>query len=54
MIESSSEALLVQLKPYVCSGNHEHGDCLGSNRLWRTALYPPLMATLVGEALLTK
>ena len=54
MIQSSSKELLAQLKPYKCSGGHEHGECLGTNRLWRTAIYPVLMVTAVAEALLTK
>ncbi len=54
MIQSSSEELLAQLKPYICPGNHEHGESIGANRLWRTAIYPPLMVTAIAEALLTK
>ncbi len=54
MIQSSSEELLAQLKPYVCPGNHEHGESLGANKLWRTAIYTPLLVTAIAEALLTK
>ena len=35
-IESTSAELLVALAPYKCSGGHEHGEALGSGRLWRT------------------
>ena len=40
-IESTSAELLVALAPYKCSGGHEHGEALGSGRLWRTASYTP-------------
>ena len=50
-IESSSKQLLDCLRPYKCSGKHEHGDTHGN--LWRTACYTPLFACLVAEALLS-
>ncbi len=53
-IQSSSDELLAQLKPYVCPGNHEHGESIGANQLWRTAIYTPLLVTAIAEALLTK
>ena len=50
-IESTSLALLMALGPCKCSGGHEHGNCLGAHRLWRTAIYTPYLATLIAEAL---
>ncbi len=49
-IETASDELRVVLKPYRCSGGHEHGQSLGSG-LWRTAIYPAFLATLIGEVL---
>ena len=46
-IESSSFPLLASLEPYKCPGGHEHGESLGSGRLWRGAKYPPFLAQLV-------
>ena len=51
-IESSSFPLLASLEPYKCPGGHEHGESLGSGRLWRTAKYTPFLAQLVATVLL--
>ena len=53
-IESSSFPLLAALEPYKCPGGHEHGESIGSGKLWRTAKYPPLFAQLVTPPLLTE
>ena len=53
-IESTSFPLLTALQPYKCAGGHEHGKSLGSNRLWRTAVYPPFFAQLCATALLAE
>ena len=53
-VESTCWALLAAMEPYKCAGGHEHGQCLGSNKLWRTAAYPPFFAKLVATALLAE
>ena len=53
-VESSSFKLLESLEPYKCPGGHEHGESLGSNRLWRTACYPAFFASLVAAALVAE
>ena len=52
-IETTSDELRAALRPYRCSGGHEHGESLGSG-LWRTAIYPTFLATLIAEVLLAK
>ena len=52
MIESTSARLREVLRPYRCSGGHDHADSMGGNRLWRTAIYTPMLAALIAEALL--
>ena len=51
MIESTSERLRQVLGPYKCSGGHEHAESMGGNKLWKTAIYTPLLAALCFEAL---
>ena len=53
-VESTSWRLLVTLEPYKCPGGHVHGSSLGSNRLWRTAIYTAFFAQLIATALLAE
>ena len=53
-VESTSWRLLVALEPYKCPGGHVHGSSLGSNRLWRTAIYTAFFAQLIATALLAE
>ena len=51
MIETSSDNLRNVLGPYKCSGGHEHAESMGGSKLWKTAIYTPMLAALCCEAL---
>lgn len=50
-LESSSCRLREILRPYRCPGGHTHGDSMGGDTLWRTAVYTPLFAALIAQTL---